>query len=216
MRRRWRRRRAFRSAVLVAASIIDAALSDNITINIQVGYGEINNGTPLPHETGAEGSPNNQDILNYASVRNALISQASPGDSTFNALPTNPIQGTTNVEVFSAEEKALGIQPQLNRDDGAIGIGTNVPTSQLVGVALHEIGHAMGRFPVGPGIIDIFDFFKFSSPGVQLLAAGNTAPPAYFSIDGGVTDLADYGQTSDPSDFLNNAPDTARFVQRIL
>src|ERR1700724_442079 len=30
------------------------------------------------------------------------------------------------------------------------------------------------------------------------------APAAYFSIDGGVTKLADYGQNSDPSDFLNS------------
>ena len=28
--------------------------------------------------------------------------------------------------------------------------------------------------------------------------------PAYFSIDGGNTKLADFGQTSDPSDFLNS------------
>src|SRR5260370_38195099 len=32
----------------------------------------------------------------------------------------------------------------------------------------------------------------------------NTAPAAYFSVDGGYTKLADYGQNSDPSDFLNS------------
>ena len=29
------------------------------------------------------------------------------------------------------------------------------------------------------------------------------APASYFSLDGGTTKLADYGTTSDPSDFLN-------------
>src|SRR5260370_405928 len=32
----------------------------------------------------------------------------------------------------------------------------------------------------------------------------NTAPAAYFSIDGGNSKLADFGQNSDPSDFLNS------------
>jgi serralysin len=36
-----------------------------------------------------------------------------------------------------------------------------------------------------------------------LFANGSTAPAAYFSLDGGNTKIADYGQTSDPSDFLN-------------
>jgi hypothetical protein len=38
---------------------------------------------------------------------------------------------------------------------------------------------------------------------VQLFQGGSTAPAAYFSLDGGYTKLADYGRTSDPSDFLH-------------
>src|SRR6266481_3383838 len=37
-----------------------------------------------------------------------------------------------------------------------------------------------------------------------LMAANDTAPAAYFSVDGGNTKLADYGRNSDPSDFLNS------------
>ena len=51
---------------------------------------------------------------------------------------------------------------------------------------------------------DIFDLFRFTSPGARLFAGGNTAPAAYFSVDGGNTKLADFGQNSDPSDFLNS------------
>jgi serralysin len=72
----------------------------------------------------------------------------------------------------------------------------------LVGVALHELTHAMGRVPYGPAP-DILDLFRFTSPGVHLFSGADTAPAAYFSLDGGATKLADYGRTSDPSDFLN-------------
>ena len=65
----------------------------------------------------------------------------------------------------------------------------------------------MGRVPYGPpygSSPDIFDLFRFTSPGMRLINGGNTAPAAYFSLDGGNTKLADFGQTSDPSDFLNS------------
>src|SRR5882724_3561734 len=44
---------------------------------------------------------------------------------------------------------------------------------------------------------------RFMSSGTYLFANGNTAPAAYFSLDGGKTKIADFGQASDPSDFLN-------------
>ena len=107
--------------------------------------------------------------------------------------------------MWYAEEKALGLRAANDPAiDGYVGFGTGIPTSLLVGVVLHEIGHAMGRVPYGPQP-DIFDLFRFTSPGTRLFSDGATAPPAYFSVNGGVTDIADYGQTSDPSDFLNGA-----------
>ena len=72
-------------------------------------------------------------------------------------------------------------------------------------MALHEIAHAMGRVPNGPQP-DVFDLFRYADAG-GLLFSGASPPPnlpgAYFSLDGGKTDLADYGVSSDPSDFLN-------------
>ena len=46
--------------------------------------------------------------------------------------------------------------------------------------------------------------FRFTSPGVRVFNGASTASAAYFSVDGGNTKLADFGQTSDPSDFLNS------------
>ena len=39
---------------------------------------------------------------------------------------------------------------------------------------------------------------------MRVFNGASTASPAYFSVDGGNTKLADYGQISDPSDFLNS------------
>ncbi len=194
----------FRNAVLTAASMIDAVLTDNITINIAVGYGEIA-GTPVS-STSAEGGPSTGDFFSYSQIRSLLTADASPGDTTFNALPAgSSIQGQSLVAVWYAEEKALGLRAANDSAiDGYVGFGTGIPTSLLVGVVLHELGHAMGRVPYGSQP-DIFDLFRFTSPGTRLFSNGATAPPAYFSVDGGVTDIADYGQNSDPSDFLNGA-----------
>jgi hypothetical protein len=198
----------FQSAVLAAASIIDAALTDNITVNIAVGYGEIN-GTTLTNQSGAEGNVAGGNLFSYSQVRTLLSNGASTGDTTFASLPSgSSIQGQTQVAVWFAEEKALGLLAANNAaTDGYIGIGTSLPSSLWVGAALHEIGHAMGRVPDGPPPNgtppDIFDLFRFTSAGTRLFASGNTASPAYFSTDGGLTNRADYGQTSDPSDYLN-------------
>jgi hypothetical protein len=196
---------SFRNAVLTAVSFLDATLTDNITVNIAVGYGEIN-GTALPNQAGAEGTTSGGHIYSYSSISGLLRSHALPGDHTFDALPAgSSIQGQTQVAVWSAEEKALGlIGANGGALDGAIGIGTNLPASLVVSATLHEIGHAMGRIPDGPRP-DIFDLFRFTSPGTRLFQSGDTAPPAYFSVDGGATDLANYGQTSDASDFLNSS-----------
>jgi serralysin len=72
----------------------------------------------------------------------------------------------------------------------------------LVGVALHELTHALGRVPYGSQP-DIFDLFRFTSAGTRLFTDSIPSSAAYFSVDGGNTKLADYGRTSDPSDFLN-------------
>src|SRR2546430_1214904 len=88
-------------------------------------------------------------------------------------------------------------------DDGSATFATDIDPNLLVGVALHELTHAWGRIPYGPQP-DIFDLFRFTSAGTRLFSGSDTAPAAYFSVDGGYTKLADYGRNSDPSDFLNS------------
>ena len=109
------------------------------------------------------------------------------------------------VAVWNAQLKVFGLLPanSTTTDDGSATFATDIDPNLLVGVALHELTHAMGRVPYGPEP-DIFDFYRFTSPGTRLFSGSIPAPAAYFSVDGGVTKLADYGQNSDPSDFLNS------------
>ena len=189
---------SFRAGIQQAASILTAAISDKITVNIKIDY----SGTG----GGAAAGPDNGLYESYSSVRADLINNATPGDTTFNALPSgSSIQGQSNVAVWNAQLKLFGLLGANNTstDDGSATFATDINSNLLVGVALHELTHAMGRVPYGPQP-DIFDLFRFTSPGTRLFAGGNTAPAAYFSVDGGNTKLADFGRNSDPSDFLNS------------
>ncbi len=189
---------SFRAGIQQAAGILAATISDKITVNLIIDY----SGTG----GGAAAGPDHGLYESYSSVRSYLINNATPGDTTFNALPGgSSIQGQSNVAVWNAQLKLWGLMAanDTTTDDGSATFATDIDPNLLVGVALHELTHAWGRIPYGPQP-DIFDLFRFTSPGTRLFSGSNTAPAAYFSVDGGNTKLADYGRNSDPSDFLNS------------
>src|ERR1039458_8077230 len=194
---------SFRDGMQAAANILDSLIFNNITVTILVGYGNWDNIYTVP-STSAEGGDLAGGNVSYTNLRVALAgNETSAVDQTFvNSLPnTSSVNGKSTFYVPSAVEKALGLlSPTNSAIDGAIGMGTQIPSSLLVGVALHELTHAMGREPgVGP-----FDLFRYTSPGQHLFSSSNSAPAAYFSIDGGVTKLARHVQRRVPTDFLNS------------
>src|SRR4029077_1125247 len=85
---------------------------------------------------------------------------------------------------------------------------------------LHEITHALGRDPDnftagGTTYYSSLDVFRFLTSGNGRDFDGTTRPStaqpvaqAYFSLNGGLTDLADFGVYSDPSDWLNSQGET--------
>src|SRR5258708_29990916 len=189
---------SFRAGIQQAASILTGAISDKITVNIKIDYSGTGGGAAAGADNGLYES--------YSSVRADLINNATAGDATFNALPGgSSIQGQSSVAVWNAQLKLFGLlgPNDTATDDGSATFATDIAPNLLVGVALHELTHALGRVPYGPQP-DIFDLFRFTSPGTRLFQNGSTAPASYFSLDGGVTKLADFGQRSDPSDFLNS------------
>jgi serralysin len=206
---------SFRDAMQTAANMLDAAVYDNITITILVGYGDWDNGAFKTQTGEALGGSLDNLFVNYSDLRTALVAHETSvvDQSVVNALPnTSTIDNHYAFGVSSAVAKALGLlSPTASVIDGAIGFDPSIPTNLLVGAALHELTHAMGREPSsgatssGTAIAaGTFDFVRYTSPGNHLYSTDGTAVPAYFSIDGGVTKLADFGQTSDSSDFLNS------------
>ncbi|MBK3666732.1 NF038122 family metalloprotease, partial [Bradyrhizobium diazoefficiens] len=189
---------SFKNGLQQAVAILAANITDKITVNIKIDY----SGTG----GGASAGPDNGYYENYSWVRSELLNNASAGDTTFNSLPSgSTIQGQSNVAAWYAQLKLWGViaANDTTTDDASANFSTDINPNLLVGVALHELTHAMGRVPYGSAP-DVFDFYRFTSAGVRLFSGGATAPAAYFSLDGGVTKLADYGRSSDPSDFLNS------------
>ncbi|WOH61250.1 NF038122 family metalloprotease [Bradyrhizobium sp. BWC-3-1] len=188
---------SFKNGLQQAVAILAANITDKITVNINIDYSGSGGG--------ASAGPDSGYYETYAWTHSQLVNNASAGDATFNSLPAgSAIQGQSNVAVWNAQLKLWGVigANDTTTDDASANFSTDINPSLLVGVALHELTHAMGRVPYGSAP-DVFDLYRFTSPGVRLFQGGATAPAAFFSLDGGATKIADYGRSSDPSDFLN-------------
>ena len=133
---------SFRAGIEQAASILSATISDKITVNIKIDY----SGTG----GGAAAGPDGGLYETYTTVRNDLINNATSGDTTFNSLPSgSSIQGQSYVAVWNAQLKIWGLiaANDTTTDDGSATFATDINPNLLVGVALHELTHALGRVP---------------------------------------------------------------------
>ena len=184
----------FQTAIIKAAQELCNTLSDNIILNIGISCTGVGGG--------AAGGPTSGRNVPYAIFRDYLRSNVPDGPDIFNAIPEGPtIQGESNITLWDAQLKLGGFET-TDYLDGSATFASDIPLNSLTNVALHEITHGMGRI-AGNSTPDVFNLFRFSSPGTLLLTEDIPSVPAYFSIDGGKTHLADYGISSDPSDFLN-------------
>lgn len=193
---------SFRDGVQSAANVLQAAFTNPITVNMEIGYGEWAN-QDFGLVATAEGGPISTTSESYSALRSQLANHATTADVTqaVNSLPnTSSLQGVSSFEIAAAQEKAFGVlTANAGAIDGAVGIGTSITGNELIAVALHEMTHAMGRVVGGFSL----DLFRYSSVGQHLFSTATPAPPSYLSLDNGATKLADFGQSSDPSDFLN-------------
>ena len=197
----------FAAAIRAAADILQNAVIGNFTLNIRYGWGSYNNVTD-PTLTGSGGAyegGTGADSIDYATTKSWLTAAATSADD---ASSVNSLNSTTtpNVLVCTAQEKALGHFTGNAADiDGSVAFGTGISPSSWTAVALHEITHAMGRSTsyyfdgVTPTILDLF---RYDSLGHNQLTGGAAA---YFSANGGATDLANYSQSSDYGDLVNDS-----------
>ena len=94
-----------------AAAILDAAITDPITVTIKIGYGVYPDGSNSPITNGsAEGGPNDGALVPYSQVVGDLVNNAATGDPNFAlVVECNHYLADTNVIVWPAELKAFGL-----------------------------------------------------------------------------------------------------------
>lgn len=224
------------SGFQLAANYWQSKLTDNVTVNINVGFSALE-----PGVLGSAGSAT--EVFSLAVIRNALIGDASTATdalaisnlpslsglggmsfltqvssetgSTAVTLDSDDSNNNRFLALNTANAKALGwVAPNPAAADAQItfsssfswdydqsdGVGAGL--QDFVGVAIHEIGHALG-FVSGVDLVDFYignaevdldnfavfstlDLFRYSAPGSLNLAAGSAS---YFSLDGGTTNL---------------------------
>ena len=201
---------AFTADVAAAVQWFQSHFSDPITININVGYGEVGGQTMGSSALGR--SLYFVDTFSYSQVKNALAADAkSASDSASVAtLPsTDPTNGGT-FYVSTAEAKALGLDSGSFLD-GYVGFSaggvfdydnTNGITAgqfDFMGTVMHEISEVLGRETMDGQSATYYplDLFHYSAPGVRTFS-GTTA--GYFSVDNGQTVLNRFN-TSTSGDF---------------
>jgi hypothetical protein len=220
----------FTSDIIAAAQFLESQISTAVTINLDVGYDEVD-GSAL--ESGALGeSESNIESVNYASLVSALQASAStdPTDaSVLASLPTtSPVSGT--YWITTAQGKALGLTAANGTGlDGAIGFGssseftygdTNTTGSVAAGTydffatVAHEMTETMGRLLlVGESIAgsagySLMDLLHYSAAGTRDFAQST---PGYFSVNGGATNLGNYNTIAggDAGDWASSVTDNS-------
>ncbi len=202
---------AFTTAMSSAVQYLESQFSDPVSINIHVGFGEVN-GTALGSgQLGA--SEYYLNSYSYSQLTGALKADAKTStDATAAAsLPaTDPTGGT--YWVSTANAKALALSGASTATDGYVGFsssyafdynnadGVTAGTYDFFGTAVHELAEVMGKAMLTGGTIGTtpngyygLDLFHYASPGVRDFSAST---PGYFSIDGGVTNLGGFNTVS--------------------
>jgi hypothetical protein len=207
------------SEVEAAAAVFEQDFPGDYTVNISYGWGTYDNtanATLTDPNSGAFslGGVLNANTTSYSQLKSWLSANATSSSqmSAVQSLPASSTAfpgGASSFIVSSAEEKALGVFTGNNGAlDGSIGfnVGDASNSSSWETAALCEICHALGwitgDYNSDGGFPWVADLYRYSAPGRYQWIGGQ---PAYFSIDGGNTDLADFSTNFDYTLFSNVA-----------
>src|ERR1051325_5913318 len=146
----------FVSTVQAVAQFFQSAFSDNVTINISVGFGEVAGDTV----TALGESITQLTSFSYTALKNALVADKKTGDdssATATLTASSPLTGAT-YWVATAEARALGLTGTAPVSDGSIGFsssagifdydrsdGIAVGKYDFFGVVAHEMTEVMGK-----------------------------------------------------------------------
>ncbi len=213
------------SAFNTVAGDYASSFAGSEVINVGVSWGSVG-GYSLPSNAVGASVDNLYGYFSYSTIQSLLTQAAhnTPSDTVLATaiahLPATAPSGVSQYVVPSSEAKALGlISPSQTGADGYIGFAGSTasytfnPTGGIASgtydfqaVAAHELDEVLGRITgltgTSPSYRTVFDLFRYSANGVLDFGYNDAA---YFSIDGGKTNLGAFNNSSsggDRSDWL--------------
>jgi len=205
----------FQTDVKATADYLAHLFTNAETVNIHVGWGEIN-GQGM--SGGALGeSMTNGYLENIATLETQLGVQAANEPTSGYGWVSNAQAKLIGILAANATGTdgyvGFGTNVQWNYTYGANGIGTGTQAGQydLQGVVFHELTEVMGRVSMegvvyhGQHLYSGLDLFDFSGPNMlQLSTAGG-----YYSTDNGTTDLGNFNGSTGGGDIADWASATS-------
>lgn len=180
-----------------AAHYWESVLTDNVTLNLRVGFSVLGDPNVLGQASSTSGTKS------QASWRAALTADATTALDTI-AVANLATFSATNVRLNTALQKSLGLYTgSATATDGTITFnsarafdfdtrnGFQLIGSDFISVAVHEIGHVLGFTSAvststsNSSTPSNTDMFRYKSGAFNLTWGGDP----YFSIDGGASQL---------------------------
>ncbi|HEY2049629.1 MAG TPA: NF038122 family metalloprotease [Caulobacteraceae bacterium] len=210
---------AVESAFNAVTAEYDSVLASPVTVNVDVSWGKVD-GMAMASNALGESVDELYGYYGYSTLKSYLASHAAanPTDTALKSavshLPARAPSGVSNFVVPSSEAKALGLIPASESGyDGYIGFGSGLAfdlypsngitagTYDFEAVAAHEMDEVLGRISglasTSSTMRTVFDLYRYSSPGVISFAYNS---PAYFSVNGGTTNLGEFNVSSSGGD----------------
>lgn len=209
-----------------AIAQVSGYLTNNVTVHItfeadeNVGLGQSNTTFFFPTYT---------DYLNRLHNNQTLSADDNTALATLPAGPNNPSNGGNSMFVSSALYRALGNNTAI-ATDSVISVKTSICNLLRTGpqdpnkydlqqVVMHEICEALGSGGAGSTIgggpsAGTLDLYRYSASGVRSRTTDPNAT-AYFSINGGATNLSFFNQNGggDYADWATTPPNAFPQVQ---
>ena len=196
----------------VAAEAWEAVLTNPVTITVDIGFTSPSNLGGSGTDALSSATPE-EYYTGYPSLKTTLVDTATSAAQISSAqnLPSSVVNN--NVVATAADWLALGysvssqagkiqfsntVNFQYSRNaDGSVSCGYY----DFIGIAEHEIGHILGFISdvdTNTNFETVLDLDRYTAAGTPTFTYAAPGPTSYFSVNGGVTDVADFA-TGDPN-----------------